>query len=62
MLRDDVAIVAYKVRESLTVAGKSMMLEAAAASTWIRNDGRWVCVLHTESIAGDPFGRDRQSR
>jgi hypothetical protein len=56
---DQVAIVAYKVTEKLTVDGKPLTLNAADASTWIRRDGRWVCALHTESIAGDPFGRDR---
>ena len=56
---DDVAIVAYKVREELTVDGKPLTLEAADASTWVRRDGRWLCALHTESIIGDPFGRDR---
>jgi uncharacterized protein (TIGR02246 family) len=60
MLRDDVAIVAYKVREKLTVDGKSVTLDAADASTWVKRDGRWLCALHTESIAGDPFGRDRK--
>jgi hypothetical protein len=60
-LGDDVAIVAYQVREELTVDGKSLTLEAADSSTWVRRDGRWVCALHTEAIAGDPFGRDRQS-
>ena len=60
MLSDDVAIVAYKVREELTVEGKPVTLEAADASTWVRRKGRWVCALHTESIAGDPFGRDRR--
>jgi uncharacterized protein (TIGR02246 family) len=59
-LTDDVAVVAYKVREELTVDGKPLTLEAADASTWVRRDGRWLCALHTESIAGDPFGRDRQ--
>lgn len=64
LLRDDVAIVAYKVREELTVDGKSLTLEAADASAWVRRDGRWVCALHTESISGDPFGRNgrRKSR
>jgi len=57
---DDVAVVAYKVREQLTVEGNALTLDAADASTWVRRDGRWVCALHTESIAGDPFGRDRQ--
>lgn len=60
MLSDDVAIVAYKVREELTVDGRPVALEAADASTWVRRDGRWLCALHTESIAGDPFGRDRE--
>ncbi len=60
LLRDDVAIVAYKVREELTVEGKPVTLEAADSSTWVRRDGHWVCALHTEAIAGDPFGRDRQ--
>lgn len=59
-LQDDVAIVAYTVHEELTVEGKPVKLDAADASTWVRRDGDWRCVLHTESIAGDPFGRDRQ--
>jgi hypothetical protein len=58
---DDVAVVAYKVREQLTVEGKPLTFEAADASTWVRRDGRWMCALHTEAIIGDPFGRDRQS-
>ena len=59
-LRDDVAIVAYQVHEELTVEGKPVTLDAADASTWVRRNGRWLCALHTEAIAGDPFGRDRQ--
>jgi hypothetical protein len=58
-LGDDVAVLAYKVREELTVDGKPVTLEAADASTWVRRHGQWVCALHTESILGDPFGRDR---
>jgi hypothetical protein len=60
LVTDDVALVAYKVREKLTVDGKPVTLEAADASAWVRRDGRWLCALHTESITGDPFGRDRQ--
>jgi hypothetical protein len=30
------------------------------SSTWVRRNGCWLCALHTEAIAGDPFGRDRQ--
>ena len=60
LLNNDVAIVAYKVHEELTVDGKPVSIDAADASTWVRRNGRWVCALHTESIAGDPFGRDRK--
>jgi hypothetical protein len=59
-LSDDVAIIGYKVREKLTVDGKPITMEAADASTWVKKNGRWLCALHTESVAGDPYGRDRQ--
>jgi hypothetical protein len=64
MCSDDVAILAYKVHEELTVEGKPVTLDAADASTWVRRNGHWLCALHTESLIGDPFGRDRadQSR
>ncbi len=61
MLRDDVAIVAYEVRERLVIDGKPVTFDAADSSTWVRRDGKWVCALHTESILGDPFGRDRRA-
>jgi uncharacterized protein (TIGR02246 family) len=60
-LRDDVAVLGYKVHEELTVDGKRVQLDAADASTWIKRDGRWLCALHTEAIAGDAFGRDRRT-
>lgn len=60
LLRDDVAVVAYRVREELTVDGKPVTLEAADSSTRVRRNGCWVCSLHTEAITGDPFGRDRK--
>ena len=59
---DDVAIVGYKVHEELTVQGKPVKLDAADASVWIRRAGGWKCALHTESILGDPFGRDRVAK
>ena len=61
MLTDDVAVIASAVREDLTVDGKPLTIKAADASTWVRRNGRWVCALHTESLLGDPFGRDRKS-
>lgn len=59
-LSDDVAIIAYKVREKVTVDGEEVELEAADASTWVRKDDGWICALHTESLSGDPYGRDRR--
>lgn len=59
LLGDQVALLAYNVHEELTVEGKPVTIDAADASTWVRRGGRWVCALHTESLKGDPFGRDR---
>jgi len=58
---DNVAIIAYTVHEELTVGGKPVMLDAADASTWVKQGGEWLCALHTESVLGDPFGRDRKA-
>jgi hypothetical protein len=60
-LTDDVALLAYKVREDLTVDGKPLTLNAADASVWVRQDGKWLCSLHTESVLGDAYGRDRKT-
>jgi hypothetical protein len=59
LLDADTAVLAYKVHEELTVDGEPVTIDAADTSAWVRRDGRWLCALHTESIAGDPFGRDR---
>ncbi|MFZ5669848.1 MAG: nuclear transport factor 2 family protein [Pseudomonadota bacterium] len=60
-LSDDVALIAYKVREKLTVDREPVTLEAAETSVWVRRDGRWRCAMHTEALSGDPFGRDRKA-
>jgi hypothetical protein len=60
MLTEDVAAVAYSVTEHITVEGQPLMLMANDASVWLRLDGDWLCAMHTESIAGDPYGRDRK--
>jgi len=60
-LNDDVALVAYNVKEKLTVDGKPVNLDANDASVWIRKNGEWQCAMHTESVAGDPYGRDRKA-
>jgi hypothetical protein len=58
-LTDDIAIVAYKVNERVELDGKTLPLEANDASVWVRRDGEWRCALHTESLVGDPYGRDK---
>jgi hypothetical protein len=61
MVSEDVAVVAYKVKERLLVDGQPISLEANDASVWVRDGGEWRCAMHTESLAGDPFGRDRKA-
>lgn len=56
---DDAAVIAYKVKERLTVDGKPVTVDASDSSTWVRRDGHWVCSMHTEALVGDPFGRDK---
>ena len=58
-IADDVAIVAYSVNESVVVDGETVPVQANDSSVWVRRDGEWRCALHTESLAGDPYGRDR---
>ena len=58
---DDLRIVAYKVHEDLTVDGKPVKMDAADTSVWVRQDGKWECAAHTESLLGDSYGRDRKS-
>jgi hypothetical protein len=53
----DVALVVYKVTEHLSVEGKQLTLEAFDSSVWVREGDGWLSALHTESPAGDPFGR-----
>ena len=59
-LKDDVACLAYEVHQDMTVDGKKVSMEATDSSVWVRRDGRWLCAMHTETVKGDPFGRDRK--
>jgi hypothetical protein len=56
-ITDDVAIIAYQVREDLIVDGKPESLTAFDASVWVKRGDTWLCALHTETLKGDPFGR-----
>ena len=41
----------------MVVDGKPLTLEAYDSSVWVRRDGNWRCAAHTETLAGDPYGR-----
>ena len=51
----DVAIIAYKVHQKVTMDGKSQDLHAADSSTWIRGPAGWECHAHSETmLKGNP--------
>jgi hypothetical protein len=52
-LSDDVAVVAYRVHEDLSMDGRLVTVDAVDASTWVRRNGRWLCALHSETLAGE---------
>ena len=59
-ISDDVVSIAYGVHEDIEMSdGKPVKLDAFDTSVWKLGDNGWTCVLHTESIKGDPYGRDR---
>ena len=58
-LDDATVLVAYRVHEDVEVDGRLATFDAFDSSIWRHDDDEWTCVLHTESIAGDAFGRDR---
>jgi hypothetical protein len=51
--KDDVAIIAYKVTQNVTMDGKKQTLRAADASTWIRGADGWECHAHSETFLQD---------
>ena len=46
----DVAIIAYTVRQSVTMDGKKQELRAADSSTWVRGAKGWECHAHSETF------------
>ena len=44
-LTDDIAIVAYPVRERVVVGGQTLGVVANDSSVWIRREGQWRCAL-----------------
>jgi ketosteroid isomerase-like protein len=45
----DVAIIAYIVRQQVTMNGKPKAYSAAECSTWVRGQNGWLCHAHTEA-------------
>lgn len=48
---DDVAIATYRAHQAMQMDGRRMEQEVVDSSTWVRMDGGWKCVAHTESDA-----------
>lgn len=45
----DVAIIVYKVHQSMVMGGKPVDLHAADSSTWLRGKTGWECHAHSET-------------
>jgi len=59
-IANDVAVLGYTIKLDMDVEGKPTAMDCAESSTWVRQDGKWLCVQHSESPIGDPFGRDKK--
>lgn len=46
-IAENVAIIAYSVRQTVTMDGKQQELRAADGSTWIRDADGWRCHTHS---------------
>lgn len=46
---DDVAVLTYQVQQTTEMMGEEMNGLMSDSSTWVRQGGRWACVMHTEA-------------
>ena len=53
---DNVAILSYPVHEKMKRNGQTGTIDAFELSVWVRQNGSWVCALHTETLAEPPRG------
>jgi ketosteroid isomerase-like protein len=52
---DDVAIATYRAHQKSEMDGRVLEQDVVDSSTWVRADGSWKCVAHTESeVAAQP--------
>jgi hypothetical protein len=49
----NVAIIAYTVRQKVTMDGKSSVMHAADSSTWVKGPQGWECHAHSETFLDD---------
>ena len=54
---EDSAIIAYEVHQTGDMKGQPMDLRCADSSVWVKEQGRWKCALHTETILEDASAR-----
>lgn len=47
--REDVAVATYHVDQEMQIEGKPLQMSMYDTSTWVKVDGSWRCVMHTES-------------
>lgn len=52
---EDTAVVTYRVKQAIAQRGESDEIEQemADSSVWLRKDGEWLCVMHTETELED---------
>lgn len=53
---DDTAVLTYRVKQAIAERGdgaKEIEQEMADSSVWLRKDGEWLCVMHTETEVDD---------
>jgi ketosteroid isomerase-like protein len=49
----NIAIIAYTVRQEMTMGGKKAELRAADSSTWVKGHNGWECYAHSETLLND---------
>ncbi|MDQ8023676.1 MAG: nuclear transport factor 2 family protein [Moraxellaceae bacterium] len=55
--RDDMAVLTYRVSQTLSVRGKpgEIRQDMADTSVWAHKGGAWRCVMHTETAIDKPL-------
>lgn len=48
---DETAVLTYRVKQAVAERGQSdqILQEMADSSVWTQKDGKWLCVMHTET-------------